>query len=201
MSLNQLETLTASGEAPLAEITGSSWRDVLGIAASISCAIHCAVMPIAIGYLPLLGLEFLADEAFHKWMVLVCFGIALFAFLPGWRRHRKVIPAVVGTVGLSVIAATAFFVTDSCCASDGGPGTVTTESAAHVCTDSCCLQHADDPTTPSDVSTASIASVPLLNGYASWLTPFGGLLLVGAHLLNHKYTCRRSCCTTLASGE
>ena len=50
----------------------STWRDWVGITASVGCAIHCAAMPFVIAYLPAFGLSFLADEAFHKWMALIC---------------------------------------------------------------------------------------------------------------------------------
>ena len=66
----------------------SSWRDWLGVVASVGCAIHCAAMPFVFAYLPALGLSFLADEAFHKWMALVCFLIAIVAFVPGIRKHK-----------------------------------------------------------------------------------------------------------------
>ena len=195
MSQNHLEISTVTVDTPLVEAAQFSWRDLLGVVASISCAIHCAVMPIAIGYLPLLGLEFLADESFHQWMVLICFGIALFAFVPGWRKHRSVLPTAVGALGLSVIAGAAFFVTDSCCAADGGSAVAATDSGAHVCTESCCQHSEDQPETSGDVAMASIAPISLLTSYASWLTPLGGLMLVGAHLLNHRYSCRRHCCS------
>lgn len=83
----------------------AAWRDSLGISASILCAIHCAAMPFVIGFLPLLGLGFFADPAFHKWIVALCLDLALVAFLPGWRRHRSLTPALVGCTGLSLIAA------------------------------------------------------------------------------------------------
>ena len=51
----------------------STWKDWLGIVASVGCAIHCAAMPFVFAYLPALGLSFLADEAFHKWMALFAF--------------------------------------------------------------------------------------------------------------------------------
>ena len=120
MLQNEFETLTAAVPAPLEEAVDASWKDFLGIAASTGCAIHCAAMPIVIGYLPLLGLEFLADETFHQWMVLICFVIAIAAFVPGWRNHGRLLPATLGIVGLCIIAATAFFIPDTCCATDGG---------------------------------------------------------------------------------
>ena len=95
---------------------GTNLRDGLGLAASVLCAIHCAAMPFVIGFLPLLGLSFLADPAFHQWMVAICLGLALLAFVPGWRRHHRWTPTVIGLVGLSLISFAAFAGPEDCCA-------------------------------------------------------------------------------------
>ncbi|MEL6110182.1 MAG: MerC domain-containing protein [Planctomycetota bacterium] len=105
---------------PASELTGrslSSWGDWIGMVASIGCAVHCAAMPFVIAFLPALGLSFLADEAFHQWMAVVCFAIALAAFVPGFRKHRRVLPAAIGTVGLSLICTAAFGMAGECCPS------------------------------------------------------------------------------------
>jgi hypothetical protein len=78
------------------ESSWTCWSDWAGMVASIGCAIHCAAMPFAIAYLPALGLSFLADQAFHKWMVAGCFAIALAAFIPGVRKHGRLTPKYVG---------------------------------------------------------------------------------------------------------
>ena len=84
-----------------------SWPDWIGVAASIACAIHCAVMPFVVFLLPALGLSFLADEAFHQVMVVVCSFFAIAAFVPGFKRHRRLLPLAVGVVGLSLISTAA----------------------------------------------------------------------------------------------
>ena len=58
------------------------WRDWVGVVASFGCAVHCAAMPFVISFLPALGLSFLANEMFHRWMALACFLIAMAAFVP-----------------------------------------------------------------------------------------------------------------------
>ena len=73
---------------PLAESAQSSWSDLLGVSHRLAVQ-SCAAMPMVVGYLPLFGLEFLADESFHRWMAVICFVIALAAFVPGWRKHRS----------------------------------------------------------------------------------------------------------------
>ncbi len=41
------------------------WYDRLGAGAATLCAVHCAVLPLAMAFLPALGLEFLASHAFE----------------------------------------------------------------------------------------------------------------------------------------
>ena len=87
----------------------SGWRDMLGVVASIACAIHCAAMPFVIGFLPAMGLGFLADEAFHKWMAGACFLIGLAAFIPGWKRHGQLLPAGIAAAAGFVAGQTRYF--------------------------------------------------------------------------------------------
>ena len=168
----------------------SSWRDSLGIIASIGCAIHCAAMPFVIAYLPALGLSFLADEAFHKWMALVCFLIAIAAFVPGIRKHGNWMPVSIAAFGLVFITFAAFGLAGECCpsCSSAAPaaevsGSTATDTACAACED-CDHCHASD----------SVTDKGLLSTLAPWITPFGGVLLVSAHLLNRRYGCLCGCC-------
>ena len=113
--MNTVELIAKQPEKTNARI--STWRDWLGIVASIGCAIHCAVMPFVIAYLPALGLSFLADEAFHKWMALICFLIAIAAFVPGIRKHGSWVPISIGAFGLVFITCAAFGLAGECCPS------------------------------------------------------------------------------------
>lgn len=203
----QSESSLPMSESPLEiilpSITGvetarSSWRDILGVTASISCAIHCAVMPIAIGYLPAFATDFLADESFHQWMVLICLMLAIAAFIPGWRRHRRLLPSVVGVIGLSVIATAAFAVPDTCCSEgQASVGINTSGVEADCCTDSCC-QEVDSSELATSGSGDTTSGPILQAGFGLFLTPFGGMLLVIGHLLNHRLSCQRDCCADIA---
>jgi hypothetical protein len=95
----------------------AGWWDWFGVAASVGCAIHCAAMPFVAAFLPMLGLSFLAETAFHKVMVIVCSGLALAAFLPGWSRHRQLLPVAIAGVGLALISLAAFALEGNCCIS------------------------------------------------------------------------------------
>ena len=198
MNTAELTALPSEEAAENVNSSVSAWRDWLGMVASIGCAIHCAAMPFVIAYLPALGLSFLADESFHKWMALFCFLIAIVAFIPGIRKHGNWIPISIGAVGLVVITFAAFGLAGECCSS-----CQLTEPAADVhaaaldgeCEQCACCQ------TETETSESAIAAAPevdqgkdLLATLAPWITPFGGLLLVSAHLLNRRYGCLCGCC-------
>jgi len=49
--------------------------DALGIAASVACAIHCAVLPLVLSSLPLFGVNIINNVNFELIMIAVAFGI------------------------------------------------------------------------------------------------------------------------------
>ncbi len=171
--------------------------DWLGILASVGCAIHCAAMPFVITFLPMFGLSFLADAFFHKAMVGVCLLLALLAFVPGWRVHRRWLPAGLAMAGLTTIATAAFVLEDSCacCAPPQEATTVAeaqpSETQLSVCTNENC-EHCAQANAADDVTEEISALLPA--GFTPWITPLGGLFLVSAHLVNHRFTCRYDCC-------
>lgn len=186
----------------------STWRDSLGIVASIGCAIHCAAMPFVVAYLPALGLNFLLDEAFHKWMALVCFLIAIAAFIPGIRKHRNWLPVSIGGCGLIFITFAAFGLAGECCptceaAADSAGNSTSHQSvgAATGCDE--CDECASCDSEAADLKAAFISEAgkekDLLSTLAPWITPIGGLLLVAAHLLNRRFGCLCGCCETPAA--
>ena len=193
------------------EATWGAWSDWIGMLASIGCAIHCAAMPFVIAYLPALGLTFLADEAFHKWMAVGCFVVAMTAFVPGLRKHGRLTPVIIGCVGLVMISIAAFGFAGECCAACESDVTLesavaTSESAVAgaVCTDECCEHCAEEDASGSSIDsdasspslvTASVGSFSWLGRVAPWLTPLGGIVLVCAHLLNRHHGCLCGCCS------
>lgn len=185
--------------------------DWLGMVASVGCAIHCAAMPFVAAALPTWGLSFLADEFFHKWMTLICFAIAITAFVPGWRKHRRTLPAALGGCGLVLISLSAFAMESQCCATCASAGIKTSEQDAQAqpgCKDSCCDACSKDsslstlPADPTRDKLAGIQPTPwasLRSSIAPWLTPIGALILVMAHLLNRRFTGSCACCPTPAA--
>ena len=160
------------------------WADWLGMAASIGCAIHCAAMPLVIAYLPALGLSWLADEGFHQWMAAICFGFAALAFLPGWKKHRSLVPFFLGGVGVLLLSVAAYGLEDGCCPSCA-------EVQEQLVQESAC----DDPTCPACVKETQAepeeASEPTLAGWVTpFITPMGGVFLVLGHIVNHRRSCK-----------
>ena len=198
----------------------STWRDWLGIIASVGCAIHCAAMPFVIAYLPSLGLSFLADEAFHKWMFVVCMGIGLAAFVPGWKLHRRLAPIGIATVGLTLVGTAAFGFAGECCTACELSSVAfdlesktdrETPTTCACCENSSCVEGEGEGSTPVEVVTstdveineqatavvqASAFDTSLLAPYVPWITPIGGIILVAAHLLNRQYGGRCKCCSS-----
>jgi hypothetical protein len=187
------------------------WTDLIGVVASIACAIHCAAMPFIVGFLPAMGLSFLADDSFHKVMVGVCSLLAASAFIPGLRRHGRLLPLIVAIVGLTMISIAAFALEGECCSSCDLPTSTvsastvsaSTVSASTASTDvqlgaePCCEHCTAEPGKPIVANAQpKISNASFTSSLFPWITPLGGLLLVTAHLTNRRFSCLCGCCTT-----
>lgn len=189
-------------------LANDNWADMAGMVASIACAIHCAAMPLALAYLPTFGLSWLADEGFHQWMAVVCFAIAAFAFMPGWRKHGSLVPAIWGTAGVMLLSTAAFGMECSCCPSQEIEKQAIQEidkssvaaSFETGCTDKTCefcIKENDSGESAAAPSSKFAWLTPLV-------TPLGGLLLVVGHVVNHRKSCQcrgSSCCLENSDGE
>lgn len=80
-------------------------RDRLGMFCSGLCLFHCLLGPmlLAAGGLALLG-----DERVHQALLMPAWALAILSFPAGYRRHRGIIPLVMGAGGaLSMVVAVA----------------------------------------------------------------------------------------------
>ncbi len=72
--------------------------DRAGTVASFLCAIHCALMPLVITLLPLLGLGFLSSEPMEWLLLSVSATLGVISICFGFRQHRsRRVWALVGT--------------------------------------------------------------------------------------------------------
>ena len=180
-----------------------TWADWTGLAASIACGIHCAAMPLLLSYLPSFGLSWLAHEGFHQWMTVLCFIFAASAFVPGWRKHKSLVPAFSGVIGITLLSLSAFVFGDECCAaateSQLAQNTACTDVACTdaACTDVACTDAACTDAACSEQKSGQAMDIKKRFQFASftnWLSPLGGLFLVIGHIANHRKNCTCSSC-------
>ncbi len=78
--------------------------DALGIAASIACAIHCAVLPLLMSSLPILGINIINNFWFEIFMILLAMGIGLHSLTHGFKKHHhRILPIIVFIIGISLL--------------------------------------------------------------------------------------------------
>ena len=80
--------------------------DALGIGASLACAVHCALLPLLLTVLPLLGSHMLENKKLE-------YGLLSFSFLIGcaslgrgyFRYHRRMAPLLIFAAGFILLVA------------------------------------------------------------------------------------------------
>jgi MerC mercury resistance protein len=86
--------------------------DIVGIGTSLACAIHCAVLPLFLTSLPILGLDIISNRAFEFFMIFLAFCIGCYSLLHGFRRHHhKKLPLVLFTIGFIFLVVKSFIPT------------------------------------------------------------------------------------------
>jgi hypothetical protein len=83
--------------------------DRLGAAGSLLCAIHCALLPLAIAMLPALGIATWLGEGFEQYFVLFATLLGLFSVVWGYRRHGAVRALGLLIPGLSILWVAVFY--------------------------------------------------------------------------------------------
>ena len=76
--------------------------DLVGIFVSGLCLIHCLLLPFILAALPSMALRH-TPEIFHFGVAVVAVPAGVFAFLPGFLRHRKLWVPLVGMLGLVLL--------------------------------------------------------------------------------------------------
>ena len=71
--------------------------DILGILTSI---IHCALLPLIMSSLPLLGIDIIGHSGFEWAMITVAFAVGSVALFHGYtQQHHSLIPVLIFAVG------------------------------------------------------------------------------------------------------
>ena len=80
--------------------------DNLGITISSVCAIHCVLLPAIFIIAPY---SFLASHEFHEALIYFILPCAAIAFILGCRKHGDVKVAIMGTLGVMLLASSLLF--------------------------------------------------------------------------------------------
>lgn len=75
--------------------------DVLGMTASLFCAIHCLLLPLLITTLPLLGIELLENPAVEICTLVISLLAGVVALYTGYKKqHHRLWPIPVFVIGM-----------------------------------------------------------------------------------------------------
>lgn len=149
--------------------------DRFGVIASVLCAIHCALAPIFLIFMPAFG-RIWAHPASHWLVALIVIPVAAVMIHRGYLKHGKKWVIACGGLGILLIIAGAFLPYVEGDGSLSGIA-VPTPFAAEAVHD-----HAGDDCCPAAVAVDDKAV--LLIPPASIVTTLGGLALIVAHLAN-----------------
>ncbi|WP_214073709.1 MerC domain-containing protein [Mucilaginibacter sp. dw_454] len=78
--------------------------DRIGMTASTLCAIHCAIVPLLLTFLPLIGLGFLANPWFEWGMIILALLLGVSSiFMSYFRTHHRALPLLLLLTGFSLV--------------------------------------------------------------------------------------------------
>ena len=78
--------------------------DLMGLALSLSCLLHCLALPLLLLLAPALSRWIALPEGVHAAILLLALPAAAIAMREGWRRHRRIVPAMLAAAGLGLLA-------------------------------------------------------------------------------------------------
>jgi hypothetical protein len=84
--------------------------DALGIGTSILCAIHCALLPVLMGTLPVFGVNIIHNLAFEWTMIAIAFVVGSYSLFHGYKKHhRSLVPVLIFSIGFIFLVLKQFF--------------------------------------------------------------------------------------------
>lgn len=82
---------------------GTQVWDKLGIGLSAVCLAHCVLLPLAVSFLPFLGLKGFHHEATHGLLLTVALPVGILALVPGYLKHGTLWIPLLGTLSLALL--------------------------------------------------------------------------------------------------
>jgi MerC mercury resistance protein len=84
--------------------------DAMGVATSIVCAIHCALLPLFITSLPFLGIDIINNVFFEWFMIGIAFTVGIYSLAHGYiKHHQSIAPIVIFSIGFIFLVLKQFF--------------------------------------------------------------------------------------------
>ena len=75
--------------------------DALGVTVSVACAIHCAILPLAISSLPLFGIDVIENIWFEYGMIILAFIVGAYSLYHGFKKHHHSwLPLILFSLGM-----------------------------------------------------------------------------------------------------
>jgi len=85
--------------------------DGLGIATSLACAIHCAILPLILTSLPLFGINLIHNIFFEWLMITIAFMVGSFSLFHGYvKHHQSLTPVIIFSIGFVFLVSKQLFV-------------------------------------------------------------------------------------------
>lgn len=83
---------------------------MMGIAASVACAIHCALLPVMVSSLPLFGINIIHNAFFEWGMIALAFIVGSYSLFHGFvKHHRSFTPIFIFAAGVFFLVLKQFF--------------------------------------------------------------------------------------------
>lgn len=76
-----------------------SW-DRTGILTSALCIAHCLLSPLLLGLVPVLAM---AESRIHLGFIAILFVVGVLAFVPGRRKHGRLLPLILAAAGFAML--------------------------------------------------------------------------------------------------
>lgn len=78
--------------------------DAFGIATSLACAIHCALLPLFLSSLPIFGYNIIENYWFEYLMIALAFAVGTYSLYHGRKKHHHSwVPMIIFTLGIILL--------------------------------------------------------------------------------------------------
>lgn len=89
--------------------TKVNW-DMMGMATSVACAIHCALLPVILSSLPVFGINIIHNALFEWGMIGIAFVVGAYSLFHGYiKHHHSLVPVYIFTAGFIFLISKQFF--------------------------------------------------------------------------------------------